>query len=185
MLRFSYMWRPSSIGGLSCSPANFSVPSVVSSCLNGLMMLGLAVHDAFGWKGGGSASAPRSIRSGEELGDRRREQRHGARGGNQAGNDARGLTAAAACGASAAGVDAKWGAVRGFWTTIGAPTVKYHAWGDGYQHSRLLEPDDGFTVWYEADGKAVGVLTCNADDDYELGGRLIEAGEPVPVPMPR
>ena len=91
----------------------------------------------------------------------------------------------AIAGISAAGVDAKWGAVPGFWTTIGETTVKYHAWGDGYQHSRLLERDDGFTVWYEADGKAVGVLTCNADDDYELGGRLIEAGEPVPVPMPR
>ena len=66
-----------------------------------------------------------------------------------------------------------------------APTVKYHAWGDGYQRSRLLERDDGFTVWYEVDGRAVGVLTCNADDDYELGARLIESGEPVPVPMPR
>jgi 3-phenylpropionate/trans-cinnamate dioxygenase ferredoxin reductase component len=48
--------------------------------------------------------------------------------------------------------------VRGFWTTIGAPTVKYHAWGDGYQRSQLLERDDGFTVWYEVDGRAVGVL---------------------------
>jgi len=28
-------------------------------------------------------------------------------------------------------------------------------------------------------------LACNADDDYELGARLIESGEPVPVPMPR
>ena len=77
------------------------------------------------------------------------------------------------------------GRSAGFWTTIGAPTVKYHAWGDGYQRSRLLERDDGFTVWYEVDGRAVGVLTCNADDDYELGARLIESGEPVPVPMPR
>jgi 3-phenylpropionate/trans-cinnamate dioxygenase ferredoxin reductase component len=91
----------------------------------------------------------------------------------------------AIAGASAAGADAKWDTVPGFWTTIGETTVKYHAWGDGYQRSRLLERDDGFTVWYEADGRAVGVLTCNADDDYELGGRLIEAGEPVPVPMSR
>jgi hypothetical protein len=36
--------------------------------------------------------------------------------------------------------------------------VKYRAWGDGYQRSRLLERDDGFTVWYEVDGRAVGVL---------------------------
>ncbi|MDT7761892.1 MAG: 3-phenylpropionate/trans-cinnamate dioxygenase ferredoxin reductase component, partial [Mycobacterium sp.] len=86
---------------------------------------------------------------------------------------------------SAAGADAKWDTVPGFWTTIGETTVKCHAWGDGYQRSRQLERDDGFTVWYETDGRAVGVLTCNADDDYELGGRLIEAGEPVPVPMSR
>jgi 3-phenylpropionate/trans-cinnamate dioxygenase ferredoxin reductase subunit len=91
----------------------------------------------------------------------------------------------AIAGTSAAGVDAKWDTVPGFWTTIGETTVKYHAWGDGYQRSRLLERDDGFTVWYEADGTAVGVLTCNADDDYELGGRLIEAGQPAPVPMSR
>jgi hypothetical protein len=43
---------------------------------------------------------------------------------------------------------------------------------------------DGFTVCYEADGTAVGVLTCNADDDV-LGGRLFEAGKPAPVPMSR
>jgi NADPH-dependent 2,4-dienoyl-CoA reductase/sulfur reductase-like enzyme len=91
----------------------------------------------------------------------------------------------AIAGASAAGADAKWDTVPGFWTTIGETTVKCHAWGDGYQRSRQLERDDGFTVWYETDGRAVGVLTCNADDDYELGGRLIEAGEPVPVPMSR
>jgi 3-phenylpropionate/trans-cinnamate dioxygenase ferredoxin reductase component len=91
----------------------------------------------------------------------------------------------AIAGASAAGADAKWSGVPGFWTTIGDTTLKYHAWGDGYQHSRLLERGDGFTVWYETDGTAVGVLTCNADDDYELGGRLIERGEPAPVPMAR
>jgi NADPH-dependent 2,4-dienoyl-CoA reductase/sulfur reductase-like enzyme len=95
------------------------------------------------------------------------------------------LDQGAIAGASAAGVDAKWGTVPGFWTTIGETTVKYRAWGDGYQHSRLLGRDDGFTVWYEADGTAVGVLTCNADDDYDLGGRLIEAGKPAPVPMSR
>jgi 3-phenylpropionate/trans-cinnamate dioxygenase ferredoxin reductase component len=91
----------------------------------------------------------------------------------------------AIAGASAAGVDAKWKTVPGFWTTIGETTVKYHAWGDGYHHSRLVECDDGFTVWYETDGTAVGVLTCDADDDYELGGRLIDAGKPAPAPMSR
>lgn len=60
-------------------------------------------------------------------------------------------------------------------------TVKYHAWGDGFQCSRLVEREDGFTVWYWNDGAAVGVLTCNADDDYELGRTLIEQGKPAPV----
>jgi len=91
----------------------------------------------------------------------------------------------AIAGASSAGANANWDAVPGFWTTIGDTTLKYRAWGDGYRHSRLLERGGGFTVWYEADGKAVGVLTCNADDDYELGGDLIKAGDPVPVAMSR
>jgi NADPH-dependent 2,4-dienoyl-CoA reductase/sulfur reductase-like enzyme len=86
-------------------------------------------------------------------------------------------------GASAAGAEAKWDAVPGFWTTIGESDVKYHAWGDGYQSSRLLLHDDGFTVWYERDGAAVGVLTLNADVDYDLGERLIREGHAAPVPL--
>lgn len=91
----------------------------------------------------------------------------------------------AIAGRNAAGGDAKWDGVPGFWTTIGDATVKYHAWGDGYQRSRLLDRDGGFTVWYEADGAVVGVLSCNADDDYDLGERLIANGAPAPVPMSR
>jgi len=86
-------------------------------------------------------------------------------------------------GASAAGADAEWDGVPGFWTTIGDSDVKYHAWGDGHEHARLLLHDDGFTVWYERDDVTVGVLTLNADDDYELGERLIKDGSPAPVPM--
>jgi NADPH-dependent 2,4-dienoyl-CoA reductase/sulfur reductase-like enzyme len=89
----------------------------------------------------------------------------------------------AIAGASAAGVDAGWDSVPGFWTTIGDSDVKYHAWGDGHETSRLLRSEDGFTVWYERDGAAVGVLTLNADEDYELGERLIRDGSPAPVPM--
>ena len=88
----------------------------------------------------------------------------------------------AIAGAAAAEVDAKWDAVPGFWTTIGDSDVKYHAWGDGYESSRLLQRDDGFTVWYERDGATVGVLTLNADDDYDLGERLVKEGAPAPVP---
>ncbi len=62
-------------------------------------------------------------------------------------------------GASAAGDDAKWSGVPGFWTTIGDADVKYHAWGDGYDSSRLIDHGDGFTVWYAANGVTVGVLT--------------------------
>lgn len=89
----------------------------------------------------------------------------------------------AVAGASAAGQSAKWDGVPGFWSTIGEATVKYHAWGDGYQSSRLLSHDDGFTVWYETDGAAVGVLTSNADDDYELGETLIADRRPAPIPL--
>ncbi|MDT5335049.1 MAG: 3-phenylpropionate/trans-cinnamate dioxygenase ferredoxin reductase component [Mycobacterium sp.] len=84
-------------------------------------------------------------------------------------------------GAQAAGTPATWHEVPGFWSTIGDATIKYHAWGDGFDGSRVVDHDDGFTVWYEADGKAVGVLTFNADDDYDLGGTLIAAGRPAPV----
>lgn len=89
----------------------------------------------------------------------------------------------AAAGASAAGDETKWSGVPGFWTTIGATDVKYHAWGDGYQRSRLIQRDGGFTVWYESGGATVGVLTCNADDDYDHGEELITAGKPPPVAM--
>ena len=89
----------------------------------------------------------------------------------------------AVAGASAAGMPAKWDGVPGFWTTVGDATVKYHAWGDGYQHSRLLKRENSFTVWYEAQGAAVGVLTYNADEDYSLGERLIQTRGRVPVPL--
>jgi NAD(P)H-nitrite reductase large subunit len=86
-------------------------------------------------------------------------------------------------GTSAAGADAEWSAVPGFWTEIGDAAVKYHAWGDGHQRSRLVERDGGFTVWYDNDGVLVGVLTYNADDDYDRGEELIKAGKPAPVDM--
>ncbi len=87
-------------------------------------------------------------------------------------------------GACAAGQQMKWDAVPGFWTTIGDATLKYHAWGDGYERSRMLDHgDDSFTVWYDSANTVVGVLTYNADDDYDLGERLIAERRPAPVPM--
>lgn len=80
-----------------------------------------------------------------------------------------------------AGADAHWDDVPGFWSGIGARTLKYAAWGDGYDTSRLDEHSEGaFTVWYSRYGKLVGVLTHERDDDYEHGRRLIAAGESAP-----
>jgi NADPH-dependent 2,4-dienoyl-CoA reductase/sulfur reductase-like enzyme len=86
-------------------------------------------------------------------------------------------------GTNAAGGNAKWDGVPGFWTTIGDATLKYHAWGDGYEKCQFVLHDDGFTVWYETRGAAVGVLTCNADDDYEKAEHLIRTATPGPVSM--
>lgn len=94
----------------------------------------------------------------------------------------------AIAGAAAAGATTRWGSVPGFWSSIGKATVKYHAWGDGHQHIHLTSHSDGFTVWYTADGGSaengpvVGVLTHNADEDYDAGEKLIAHHAPLPVP---
>jgi 3-phenylpropionate/trans-cinnamate dioxygenase ferredoxin reductase subunit len=84
-------------------------------------------------------------------------------------------------GAAAAGQAGRWDSVPGFWTTIGDATLKYHAWGDGFERARFVEHADGFTVWYEKAGEAVGVLTHNADDDYDRGEELIQHHKPIPL----
>jgi NADPH-dependent 2,4-dienoyl-CoA reductase/sulfur reductase-like enzyme len=84
-------------------------------------------------------------------------------------------------GTNASGGSAEWDGVPGFWTTIGPLTLKYHAWGDGYEESTLVEHDDGWTVWYATQGATVGVLTCNADDDYARAEGLIADGAPPPA----
>lgn len=84
-------------------------------------------------------------------------------------------------GTSAAGGDASWSDVPGFWTTIGDADVKYAAWGDGYDNSEFVDHGDGFTVWYTSDGATVGVLTYKADEDYESGEELITERKPPPV----
>jgi 3-phenylpropionate/trans-cinnamate dioxygenase ferredoxin reductase subunit len=80
-------------------------------------------------------------------------------------------------GRTAAGEDASWSEVPGFWSTIGRRTLKYAAWGDGFDQVRLeRHSGDGFTAWYGQDGKTVGVLAYQADQDYERGRKLIEEG---------
>ncbi|HTU97712.1 MAG TPA: FAD-dependent oxidoreductase [Solirubrobacteraceae bacterium] len=84
-------------------------------------------------------------------------------------------------GATAAGVEAGWDAVPGFWSTIGARTLKYAAWGDGFDATRLHRDDDGaFVAWYGREGKIAGVLTHQRDGDYERGRELIAGGSPWP-----
>lgn len=74
----------------------------------------------------------------------------------------------------AAGQDAQWDAVPGFWSEIGPRTLQYAAWGDGYDEARPIDHGDGaFTVWYSREGTVVGVLTHKHDDDYNRGSKLI------------
>jgi NADPH-dependent 2,4-dienoyl-CoA reductase/sulfur reductase-like enzyme len=82
-------------------------------------------------------------------------------------------------GKTAAGQEASWSDVPGFWSTIGKRTLKYAAWGDGFDELRLeRHGDGGFTAWYGKDGLLVGVLAHQADEDYERGRELIAEGAP-------
>jgi 3-phenylpropionate/trans-cinnamate dioxygenase ferredoxin reductase component len=84
-------------------------------------------------------------------------------------------------GRTAAGEDAGWDEVPGFWSTIGSRTLKYAAWGDGFDATRLHRDDDGaFVAWYGRQGRIAGVLTHERDDDYDHGRDLIAQGAPWP-----
>jgi NAD(P)H-nitrite reductase large subunit len=81
-------------------------------------------------------------------------------------------------GRALAGEDAVWEEVPGFWSSIGPHTVKYAAWGDGFDEARAVEQDDGaFTIWYTRADVVVGVLTYERDEDYAHGRELIARGE--------
>ncbi|HTX07676.1 MAG TPA: NAD(P)/FAD-dependent oxidoreductase [Solirubrobacteraceae bacterium] len=84
----------------------------------------------------------------------------------------------AVAGETAAGRPAAWGEVPGFWSTIGRRTLKYAAWGDGFDEARCVAHGDGFTVCYGRDGKLVGVLTHEADENYERGRESVAQGTP-------
>ncbi len=80
-------------------------------------------------------------------------------------------------GRSAAGDQCSWGEVPGFWSSIGARTLKYAAWGDGFEAIDFeSHSGGGFTAWYRSGGELVGVLTHHADADYERGRDLIAEG---------
>ena len=77
--------------------------------------------------------------------------------------------------------DAQWDVAPGFWSTIGEHTLKYVAWGDGFDEARLVDHGDGaWTVWYGTEGRTVGVLTHERDEDYESGRERVETGGPLP-----
>ncbi len=85
----------------------------------------------------------------------------------------------AVAGRTAAGGDTGWEDVPGFWSSIAGHTMKYAAWGDGYDQSRFEPLGDGaFAAWYGHEGRLVGVLAHAADDAYERGQALIEGGAP-------
>ncbi len=76
------------------------------------------------------------------------------------------------------GGEAAWSMAPGFWSTIGDKTIKYWAWGDGWDEQVFEDKGEAFTVWYGKEGTLVGVLSHGSDDDYEQGRELIERGEP-------
>jgi 3-phenylpropionate/trans-cinnamate dioxygenase ferredoxin reductase subunit len=50
-------------------------------------------------------------------------------------------------GRTIAGEDSQWDVAPGFWSTIGERTLKYAAWGDGFDETRLVEDGDAWTIW--------------------------------------
>jgi NADPH-dependent 2,4-dienoyl-CoA reductase/sulfur reductase-like enzyme len=91
------------------------------------------------------------------------------------------LNMGAVAGRTLAGEEAQWDVAPGFWSTIGEHALKYVAWGDGFDEARLVDHGQGaFTVWYGNNGKTVGVLTHERDEDYEAGRERVEGGAPLP-----
>ncbi|MGI8456570.1 MAG: NAD(P)/FAD-dependent oxidoreductase [Propionibacteriaceae bacterium] len=84
-------------------------------------------------------------------------------------------------GANAAGGTRAWAQAPGFWSTIGTHTLKYAAWGDGYDRAELRNRPgaEGWAVWYLTDETVVGVVTSDWDDAYERGQQLVEAHAPA------
>jgi 3-phenylpropionate/trans-cinnamate dioxygenase ferredoxin reductase component len=80
-------------------------------------------------------------------------------------------------GRTLAGEDAEWTTAPGFWTTIGDHTLKYSAWGAGFDEARVEAEGDGhLVVHYLRDDEVVGVLALGDDDAYEAGRRRLEEG---------
>ena len=89
------------------------------------------------------------------------------------------LNQGAVAGRALAGADAAWATAPGFWSSIASRTIKQVAWGDGWDEVRLDGGPEGFTARYGREGRLVGVLTHERDDDYERGRTLVEGGAPL------
>jgi len=57
-------------------------------------------------------------------------------------------------------------------------TLKYAAWGDGYDDYRVVSDGDAWTVWYGKESTLCGVLAVGDDDAYERGQRQLEQQTP-------
>lgn len=79
-------------------------------------------------------------------------------------------------GTVAAGGEATWDAVPGFWTGIGDRWLTYVAWGDGWDEVRFEKVGDGFVARYGKDGTLVGVAAYNNDDALDAGREQIQQG---------
>ena len=77
------------------------------------------------------------------------------------------------------GGEAAWSMAPGFWSTIGDKTLKYWAWGDGWDEQVFEDKGEAFTVWYGKEGTLAGVLSHGTDEDYDRGRGLIENREPL------
>lgn len=77
-----------------------------------------------------------------------------------------------------AGEPVSWDQPPGFWSEIGDHTLKYAAWGDGFDVSRFAEMATGWAVLYGGDGAVVAVLASDWDDVYERGRQFLAAGTP-------
>ena len=77
----------------------------------------------------------------------------------------------------AAGQDAAWDSAPGFWSEIGGRTLKYVAWGDGYQTCTLSGNSSNWFVEYRVKDRLVGVLTYEDDDRYARGREQLESSE--------
>ena len=77
-------------------------------------------------------------------------------------------------GTVAAGANAAWTDVPGFWTDVGGRTLKYAAWGDGYDSVTVANGADGaFVARYRSGDELVGVLTYHDDEAYDAAPGLL------------